>query len=69
MILTSKVRSKQEQEKLCTKIDEAIVSCEEPRKVRKTDRDDTIKYKMKKNKIIYIEALYSMRNYEAVLVH
>lgn len=64
-----KVGSKQEQEKLCNNIEEAVICYEEPHKVRKTDRDDTIKYKMKKNKIIYSEALYSMRNYEAALAY
>ena len=64
-----KVGSKQEQEKLCYNIEEAVICYEEPHKVRKTDRDDTIKYKMKKNKIIYSEALYSMRNYEAALAY
>lgn len=64
-----KVGSKQEQEKLCLDIDESVICYEEPRKVRKTYRDDTVKYKMKKNKIIYSEALYSMRNYEASLAY
>lgn len=64
-----KVGSKQEQEKLCNNIEEAVVCYEETHKVRKTDRVDTIKYKMKKNKIIYSEALYSMRNYEAALAY
>jgi hypothetical protein len=64
-----KVGSKQEQEKLCINIEETIISYEEPHKVKKTDRDDTVKYKMKKNKIIYSEALYSMRNYEAALAY
>ncbi len=64
-----KVGSKQEQEKLCIYIDESIVCYEEPRKVSKKDRDYTVKYKMKKNKIIYTEALYSMRNYEAALAY
>ena len=64
-----KVGSKQEQEKLCINIDESIIYYEEPRKVSKKDRDDTVKYKMKKNKIIYSEALYSMRNYEAALAY
>lgn len=64
-----KVGSKQEQEKLCFNIEEAVICYEEPRKVRKTDRDDTVKYKMKKNKIIYSEALYSIRNYEATLAY
>lgn len=64
-----KVGSKQEQEKLCLHIDESVIWHEEPRKVRKTDRDDTVKYKMKKNKIIYSEALYLMRNYEASLAY
>lgn len=64
-----KVGSKQEQEKLCLHIDESVVCYEEPRKVRKTDRVDTVKYKMKKNKILYSEALFSMRNYEASLAY
>jgi len=64
-----KAGSKQEQEKLCFNIEEAVICYEEPRKVRKTDRDDTVKYKMKKNKIIYSEALYSIRNYEATLAY
>lgn len=64
-----KVGSKQEQEKLCNNIEESVVCYEKTHKVRKTDRDDTIKYKMKKNKIIYSEALYSMRNYEAALAY
>lgn len=64
-----KVGSKQEQEKLCIYIDELIVCYEEPRKVSKKDRDDTVKHKMKKIKIIYTEVLYSMRNYEAALAY
>ena len=64
-----KVGSKQEQEKLCINIEEAVICYEEPHKVSKKDRDDTVKYKMKKNKIIYTEALYSMRNYEAALAY
>ena len=62
-----KVGSKQEQGKLCNNIEESVICYKEPRKVRKTDRDETVKYKMKKNKIINSEALYSMRNYETAL--
>ena len=61
--------SRQEQEKLCFNIDESVISYEEPHKVSKKDREDTVKYKMRKNKIINTEALYSMRNYEAALAY
>ena len=64
-----KVSSKQEQEKLCINLEKAIVSYEEHYKIRKKKNSDKIKYKMKKNKIIYAEALNSMRNYEATLVY
>lgn len=64
-----KVGSKQEQEKLCINIGEEIISYEEPHKVKKTDREDIVKYKMKKNKIIHTEALYSMRHYETSLAY
>lgn len=64
-----KVGSKQEQEILCKNIEESIVYCKESHKVKKTDRDDIIKFKMKKNKLIHTEALYSMRNYETALAY
>ena len=64
-----KVGSKQEQEKLCKDIAEEAICYEEPHKVKRTDRDDIIKFKMKKNKLIHTEALYSMRNYEAALAY
>lgn len=64
-----RVASRQEQDQLCSDIAEAVICYEAPQKTRKTDRDDIIKYKMKKNKIIHTEALYSMRNYEATLAY
>ena len=64
-----KVDSKQEQRKLCVNIDQAIVPCQKTSKSKKLDRGDIVKYKMKKNKIINIETLYLMKNYEVILVY
>lgn len=61
------VKSKQEQVVLCEDIGDLIISYDIPAKNNKLVRIDKVKYKMKKNKIIYNEALHIMRNYEALL--
>ena len=65
-----KVSSRQEQTKLCEGLNELVVEYEKPDlKQRKVERDNKVKFKMKKNKIICNEAVYSMRNYEAALAY
>ena len=61
--------SKQEQVALCEDIVDQIISYEPPSKVNKLERVNKVKYKMKKNKIIHNEALYTMRNYEAAMAY
>ena len=63
------VHSKQEQVALCEDIVDQIISYELPSKVNKLERVNKVKYKMKKNKIIHNEALYTMRNYEAAMAY
>ena len=63
------VHSKQEQVALCEDIVDQIISYEPPSKVNKLERVNKVKYKMKKNKIIHNEALYTMRNYEALMAY
>lgn len=64
------VHSRQEQEALCEGIDDLIISCEIlTSKVNKSERINKVKFKMKKNKLIYNEALYTMRNYEAAMAY
>ena len=63
------VHSKQEQVALCEDIVDQIISYELPSKVNKLERVNKVKYKMKKNKIIQNEALYTMRNYEAAMAY
>lgn len=64
------VHSKQEQNQLCKEISELIISYDKViSKPDKTKRINKIKYKMKKNKIIHNEALFTMRNYEAVMAY
>lgn len=63
------VHSKQEQEALCEDIVDQIISYELPSKVNKLERVNKVKYKMKKNKIIHNEALYTMRNYEIAMAY
>ncbi len=65
-----KVSSKQEQNELCSGIEELVIEYEKPDlKQRKAERDDKIKFKMKKNKLIHNEAIYYMRNYELTLAY
>ena len=65
-----KVGSKQEQEKLCPDIKEIVVECKKTdSKRKKTERDDIVKYKMKRNKLIHNEAIHCMRNYEFALAY
>ena len=65
-----KVGSKQEQEKLCPDIKELVVECRKiDLKRKKAERDDIVKYKMKRNKLIHNEAIYCMRNYEFALAY
>ena len=63
------VHSKQEQVALCEDIVDQIISYELPSKINKLERVNKVKYKMKKNKIIHNEALYTMRNYEATMAY
>lgn len=63
------VHNKQEQEALCKNIDNQIISYEPPCKVNKMERVNKVKYKMKKNKILHNEALFTMRNYEVVMAY
>ncbi len=64
------LHSKQEQNHLCKEISELIISYDKAiSKLDKTKRINKIKYKMKKNKIIHNEALFTMRNYEAVMAY
>lgn len=63
------VHSKQEQKALCEDIADQIISYELPSKDNKLERVNKVKYKMKKNKLIHNEALYTMRNYEAVMAY
>lgn len=64
------VHSRQEQEALCSGIDDLIISCETlTSKVNKTERLNKVKFKMKKNKILHNEALYTMRNYEVSMAY
>jgi putative cell wall-binding protein len=65
-----KVNSKQEQEEMCDGIEELVIEYEKPDlKQRKIERDNKVKFKMKKQKIIHNEAIYYMRNYEAALAY
>lgn len=65
-----KVSSKQEQEELCDGIQELVIEYEKPDlKQRKVERDNKVKFKMKKQKLIHNEAIYYMRNYEAALAY
>ena len=59
-----KVRSKKEQKKFCIDIEKMVVCCSKKNKTKKKDREDIVKYKMKKDRIVHLEALNSMRNYE-----
>ena len=64
------VHSKQEQEALCKDIVDQIISYETlVSKPNKLERINKVKFKMKKNKIIHNEALYTMRNYETALAY
>lgn len=63
------VHSKQEQVALCEDIVDQIISYELSSKVNKLERVNKVKYKMKKNKIIHNEALYTMRNYEVAMAY
>lgn len=63
-------RSRQEQNETCIGIDELIISYGTPNpKTSKVDRINKVKYKMKKDKIIRNDALFSMRNYEASMAY
>lgn len=65
-----KVHSRQEQEALCEGIDSQIISYEtQSSKANKLERINRVKFKMKKNKLIHNEALFTMRNYEASMVY
>lgn len=65
-----KARSDKEQKELCPNLREQIVSYSNAKTVKqKADRADKIKFKMKKNKLMYNEAIYSMRNYEIALAY
>ncbi len=65
-----KVHSRQEQEALCEGIDDQIISYEnQPSKINKLERINKVKFKMKKNKLIHNEALFTMRNYEASIAY
>ena len=61
------VHSKQEQALLCKGIEDEIISYDKQdnKKLLKAERKNKIKFKMKKNKIITKDALYSMHNYDA----
>ena len=63
------VGSKQEQARLCPDLANYIVSRRVYRKKRKSQRDDIVRYKMKKNKIMNSEARYSMRNFESLAMY
>ena len=63
------VHSKQEQAALCKDIADQIISYEPTSKPNKLERVNKVKYKMKKNKLIHNEALYTMRNYEALMAY
>ena len=58
------VKNRQEQNALCENIDDEIISYELPNETNKKERMNKVKYKMRKNKIMCNEALYTMRNYE-----
>ena len=63
-------RSRQEQNETCIGIDELIISYESTNpKNSKIDRINKVKYKMKKDKIIRNDALFSMRNYEVSMAY
>ena len=65
-----KVSSKQEQEELCSGLMELVIEYEKPDlKQRKAERLNKVKFKMKKNRLIHNEAIYSIRNYEAALAY
>ena len=65
-----KVHSRQEQEALCNGIDNLIISYEtQSSKMNKLERINKVKFKMKKNKLIHNEALFTMRNYEATMAY
>lgn len=65
-----RVSSKQEQEKLCEGIEDLVIEYEKlDLRQRKIERDNKVKFKMKKNKLIHNEAIYYMRNYEAALAY
>lgn len=65
-----KVGSKQEQEELCYGIEELVIEYEKPDlKQRKIERENKVKFKIKKQKLIHNEAIYYMRNYEAALAY
>ena len=65
-----KVGSKQEQEAFCSGLTELVIEYEKPDlKHRKAERLNKVNFKMKKNKLIHNEAIYSMRNYEVTLAY
>lgn len=64
------VCNRQQQNLLCEDIEKQIISYQLPNnKISKIERINKIKYKMKKNKIIYKEAANAMKNYEALLAY
>ena len=63
-----KVHNKQDQNKLCINIVDLIVDYgEKQTKINKTKRINKVKFKMKKNKIIYQDAMYEIRNYDVAM--
>ena len=65
-----KATSDKEQKKLCPEIrKQAIKYSTNCSKHKKTDRAEKIKFKMKKNKLVYNDAIYCMRNYEITLAY
>ena len=62
--------SRQEQNQLCSDINELVIEYEKPDlKKRKIERDNKVKFKIKKNKLIHNEAIYYMRNYETTMTY
>ena len=63
------VHNKQDQKALCKDLIDQIISYSLPPKASKLERENKLKYKMKKNKILHNDALYRMRNYEPAMAY
>lgn len=64
------VSSKQEQKTLCENIqNEIIYGCGQVSKAKKQEREEKIKFTMRKNKIIISEAKSAMRNYHTTMAY